>query len=532
MQDVYDYIVVGGGASGSVIASRLSAAGSRVLLLEAGGTDRRLDIIVPAGAASAYQHASWDYPVEPDPTRTNLPEGVMAGKVMGGGGSINSCVFVRGNKLDFDGWAALGCDGWDYESVLPYFKRMESWEGGASQHRGGEGPIAVVVQTDRGIANSAFFEAARQAGHLPSEDYNGAAQDGVTFTQVNMRRGLRSQASREYLKRVARRPTLTICTHAMAHRVLFDGDRAIGVEYRHENQQKRALASEEVIVSAGAYSSPKVLLLSGIGPREELARHGIDLVAHVPGVGQNLHDHPVLTHRWTTREVRTVNRVTTSMKLKGLWDFALRGTGLLTQTATPVQVMARSAPTAPKPDWQLCFSPFAFMRDVDEQGIFRVSLAKEDGFTVGSILLDVKSRGRVSLRSASPDDKPLVNYAFLAEAEDVRSVIKGLHELRRIMSQPAMARIIDRPFEQEAGCRSDADWERYTRLTVTSAYHPVGTCKMGVDDQSVVDPQLRVRGVRGLRVADASIMPKITSGNTNAPAMMIGERAADLITKG
>jgi choline dehydrogenase len=485
------------------------------LLLEAGGTDKRLDILIPAGAASAYKSASWNYPIEPDPTRTNKPEGLLAGKVLGGGGSINGCVFVRGDRTDFDGWKDLGCDGWDYDSVLPLFKRMETWEGGASTYRGGEGPISVVTQKDRGIPNSAYFEAAQQAGHPIAKDYNGEAQDGVNFIQVNTRRGLRSQASREYLRRVASNEFLTLQTHALVYRVLFQGTRATGVEYCHNGEVKQAHARNEVIVSAGAMGSPKLLMLSGIGPPEVLARHGIPVIAKIPGVGQNLHDHPFLMQRWHTRGVRTINRLNIGTMLKGAWDFALNGTGILASTIPSMQFMGKTRASEPSPDLQFGFAPFAITREVDAHGVFNVQLAKQNGFTSCSTLLHPRSRGRVSIRSASPDDMPLVEFRFLDHPDDVRDVIIGLHEVRRVMAQPAMEAITKGPFEPEASNRTDADWERYVRSMVTSSYHPVGTCKMGVDNLAVVDPELRVCGVSSLRVVDASIMPRITSGNTN-----------------
>lgn len=526
--ETYDYIVIGGGSSGAVVASRLAAASARVLVLEAGGTDCRLDVLIPAGTVSVYEKANWKYPTEPDPSRTGSPEALMAGKVLGGSGSINSCVYIRGNRADFDGWARLGCAGWDYESVLPCFKRMESWQGGADEYRGGTGPISVVEQSDHGEANQAYIKAAMQAGHAATPDFNGASQDGAALGQVNFRRGIRSQSSREYFKRVAPKQYLTVRTNAHVQRILFEGKRAIGVQYRTGSGVHIAKAREEVILSAGALGSPKLLLLSGIGPRDEIGRFNIDLVAEVPGVGANLQDHAYLMQRWHSK-LPTMNKLRMGTILRGVADYARNGTGLLAMTIVHAQVMHRSDPSLEAPDLQLFFTPFAITRGVDENGMFNVQLAKQEGFTSASTFLKPRTRGRVSLRSASPADPPRIEYQFLADPDDLRVVLKGIREVHRIMQQPAMAAITNGQFDPERGRQTDADWEHYARNNVTSSYHPVGTCKMGIDDQAVVDPELRVRGVKGLRVVDASVMPRITSGNTNAPSMMIGERAAELI---
>jgi choline dehydrogenase len=527
--EVFDYVVVGGGSGGSVVASRLAAAGSRVLLLEAGGSDKRLDVRIPAGVASAYQRVNWKYPAEPDPSRTSQPEAWMAGKVMGGGGSINSCVFVRGNRADYDGWAKEGCTGWDYASVLPSFRRMEAWESGPDTYRGGDGPISVCVQSNRGQANMAYIEACVQAGYPRNPDYNGSSQDGVGLAQVNQRRGTRSQASREYLRRVARNDRLTVRTKALVHRVVLDGGSAVGVEYRHGGGVQQVRAREEVILSAGAIASPRLLMLSGIGPRDELGNVGIEVAHELPGVGKNLHEHPYLMQRWAANGVPTINKMRASTILKGVADYVRDGSGILAMTMVQVQCMARTDPSLEAPDLQLQFVPFAITRSVDENGMFNVQPAKQEGFLSSSTFLKPRARGTIGLRSASPDAPPRISYQFLADPDDLRNILLGLREVHRVMAQPAMREITRGQFDPEAGCRSTADWEQYARSHLTPSYHPVGSCKMGVDDLAVVDPELRVHGVPNLRVVDASIMPMITTGNTNAPSMMIGERAAELI---
>ncbi|MCX2934454.1 GMC family oxidoreductase N-terminal domain-containing protein [Mycobacterium sp. CVI_P3] len=526
--DNFDYVVVGGGSSGSVVAARLARAGADVLLLEAGGSDRRIDVRIPAAVAIAYQKVNWKYPAEPDPTRTGNPEAWMAGKVMGGGGSINSCVFVRGNRADYDGWAKNGCTGWDYDSVLPAFKRMETWEGGPSELRGGSGPISVNVQTNRGQANMAYMKACLQAGYPSNPDYNGAYQDGVGLAQVNHRRGTRSQASREYLRSVAPKGKLTVRTHSYVYRIVLEGNRAVGVQYRHQGTVTQARAREEVVISAGSIGSPRLLQLSGIGPHSALSDAAVETVVHLPGVGQNLHEHPYLMQRWRSK-IPTINKMRIGTAVEGLMDYVRNGSGLLAMTMVQVQCMARTDPGLEAPDLQLQFVPFAITRAVDENGMFNVQPAKEEGFLAASTFLRPRARGSITLRGSAADAMPRISYQFLADLDDLRDCVRGLREVQRVMAQPAMAAITDGQLEPEALCSTDADWEQYVRRTVTPSYHPVGTCKMGIDDLAVVDPELSVHGIANLRVADASIMPTITTGNTNAPSMMIGERAAELI---
>ncbi|EIV90885.1 GMC family oxidoreductase [Frankia sp. QA3] len=526
--EVFDYVVVGGGSSGSVIASRLTEANAKVLLLEAGRSDRRLEILVPAGVAVAYKKANWKYPAEPDPSRRNRPEAWMAGRVMGGGGSINSCVYIRGNRADYDGWAQLGCKGWDYDSVLPAFKKIETWEGGENTFRGGSGPVSVCVQENRGEANQTYIKAARQAGYTETADYNGEQQEGIALAQVNHRRGTRSQSSREYIKRVASKKLLTVRTNAFAHRVLLEGTAAVGVEYRHQGELRRARARQEVILSAGTLASPKLLLQSGIGPRAHLEDHNIPVVLDLPGVGENLHEHAYLMQRYRTT-MHTINKPRLSDGTKAVTDFALHGGGILAMTIVQVQVMARSDTSLASPDIQLQFTPFAITRNVDDRGMFDVQPARELGFTASSTFTHTRNRGRISLHGSDPTLGPRIEMQLLGHPDDLRDTVRGAMMVHEIMAQPAMAEITRGQFQPEADCVTEADWINYVRDYAVPSYHPVGSCKMGVDDAAVVDPALRVRGIANLRVVDASIMPNVTTGNTNAPSMMIGERGAELV---
>jgi len=527
-KDSCDYLVIGGGSGGCVVAGRLAQAGAEVTVLEAGGSDRRPDVAIPAGVISVYKTANWRYIPEPDPSRNGATEAWPAGRILGGGGSINATVFVRGNRADFDGWADSGAKGWDYESVLPYFQRMERWNGESSPIRGTTGPIAVGEHTMHHPANHAFLQAALNAGHQHNPDYNGATQDGVGWVQVNQDRGRRSSASRTYLRGLPGASTIDVRLRSLATRIIFDGNRAIGVEYRHRNQLRQIFARQEVILSTGAIASPRLLMLSGIGPADQLGKHDITPRVILPGVGANLQEHPAVMQRWLT-DLPTINTMGIGGGLSAVAEYVRHGTGALAATVFHTQVMHRTREGLAAPDIQIAFANFATTREVDKNGAMKVKPSREAGFLVSALFLHPRARGCVGLRSASPEDRPVIEHSLLGVDDDVRDLMAGMAEVRRIMNEAPIADHLTGKFEPERHCRTEADWLRFTRETVTYGVHPLGTCRIGADELAVVDPELRVHDVENLRVVDASVMPSSPSGNTNAPTMMIGEKASDLI---
>ncbi len=528
----YDYIVAGGGSAGCIVATRLAQAGADVLVLEAGPNDhRRLDVTIPAMVTRIYNTLNWKYPMAPDQSRNGKLDIWAAGKVLGGGGSINGCVYIRGNPGDYDEWARLGCTGWDYASVLPAFKKLETWVGGADDCRGGEGPIHVEFHGLRNHpANQAFVKAAMAAGYPYVPDYNSAQPEGVSETQVNQRRGRRSQSSKEYLHRLAPKNHVTITTGAFINRILFEGNRAVGVEYVQNGEVKQTRAGSEVVLSSGSLGSPKILMLSGIGPRDELERHGLPVLHKSEGVGRNLHDHCAVPLRYHTK-LKTINSMGTFDKMSAVWDYLVHGRGVLSTTPLHCHVLLRTNPSLDRPNIQLVFIPFQTGQPVTPEGKLVVEIPKEPGITTAPILTQPRTRGRLRLRSASPTDMPIIEYQFLSDPADMADLLIGLEKAQEIMAQAPIADHVQGLFEPEASCRTEADWQNFVRQVAGPSIHPVSSCRMGVDEGAVVDPELRVIGVKGLRVIDASISPKVPTGNNNAASMMIGERGAEFLLK-
>jgi len=524
MSERYDVVIVGAGSAGCALAARLAEDGRRrILLLEAGGRDLHPAIHVPAGIVKLIGNpkVDWAHLAEPDPSRGGKVDLWPAGKVVGGSSSINGMLFVRGAAADFDRWAAAGNPGWSHADVLPYFRRMETSEFGEAQLRGAFGPLHVEPLRSRHPMGAAFETAAVAAGLIFNPDYNGATQEGVSPPQVTQRRGRRWSAARAYLGR--KRPNLRLLTSAEVQRVAIRDGRAVGVVYRRGGVETLAEA-DEVVLSAGAIGTPKLLMLSGIGPAAELAELGIPLVLDAPGVGANLAEHPNANMSWDVRP-RTYNvEVNGPRAALHALNWALFRRGPATSPYPHAVAFFRSSADVVEPDIQLMFGPFAF--DFSPAGV--VPYLKP-AVTVVAALNYPKARGRVRLRSADPRDKPVIEHALLSEPEDVARLTRACRFVRTIFEQAALQADVAAERQPGPGVETDAEWDAYLRRTTFLGYHPVGTCAMG--PQGVVDSALRVRGLPGLRIVDASIIPGPISGNTNAAAIMIGEKAADLIAQ-
>ena len=526
----YDYVIVGAGAGGCVLAARLTEDPDvKVLLLEAGGKDSSMYMHMPLGWRQIWRGPmhNWNFYSEPEPFADGRKFLAPRGKTLGGSTSINGMLYIRGHPRDYDEWRQLGAEGWSYADVLPYFKKAEGFWGGDSKFHGGSGPTGITRIDTNGLHYDAFMDAARAAGHQVTDDINGEHPEGFTPVDITVKNGVRSSAANCYLKPAMSRPNLKVVTEALAHRIVLEKGRAVGVEYSQGSVLVSVRADREVILCGGSYNSPQVLMLSGIGPADELRAHGIEVAQDLPGVGKNLQEHIL-----TFVQFKTKDPVTFMKELR--WDklavatlqwLATKSGPMANQPLTALGFV-KSRPDLERPDLEIFCNPVRLDADV---WFPLVKPALEHAFESCPSLLHPHSRGEVTLRSADPADHPRILFNFLKEAEDRRAMREGIRIVRDMYSRGPLGEMIERELKPGPGVQSDEELDAYIRASMDLDHHPTSTCMMGTDAMSVVDPQLKVHGIEALRVVDASVMPRVNAGHTNAPTVMIAEKAADLL---
>ena len=524
-----DYIIIGGGSAGCVLAARLTEDPSvQVALLEAGPVDTHVLIHCPAGLALMSKSGAdinWRFETAPQPGLNGRKGYQPCGRVLGGSSSVNAMVYIRGHRADYDHWAAEGNAGWSFDEVLPYFKRAEHNESGGNAFHGTGGPLNVKDLTSPNRFGPVFVEAGKQAGFAENKDFNGADQEGVGMYQVTHKNGERHSAAKGYLTPNLSRPNLHVETGAHTTRILMEGKRAVGVEYQQGGEVKQLKCAREVLLCAGALQSPQILMLSGIGPKAHLLENGIAALHDLPGVGQNLHDHPDVVIVADAPKLKDLFGISLSglvRAIKGIFEWRSQRTGMLTTNYAEAGGFLKSQPDEAVPDLQLHFV-IAKLLDHGRKTIFG------HGYSCHVCLLRPLSRGSVKLASKDPLAAPVIDPNFLGERDDMDRMIRGFKIVRNILGQPALAAFGAKELAASRDAQTDLQIEQFIREKADTVYHPVGSCRMGNGPMDVVDAKLRVHGLTGLRVVDASIMPRVIGGNTNAPVIMIAEKAADMI---